>query len=203
MKRLIVILIGLFVFSLSACDHSDNDAKSNIISASDLNERENAIISITSDQSFVFDYEIDAEYKEVALWIEKYKTGQLVDDKLGYMTTQLDETSGTIILATSKTDDKDRAQTYYMGVGDKDGTASIVVTDTKSKDVKYMSIVSGQLTDEKTLNDKENVLATIAYSNDEFGVSSISNGFYHDPDAHLDELNNYDIVSLFKVKFIK
>lgn len=89
MKRLVVILIMLFVFSLSACDHSDNDAKSNIISASDLNERENAIISITSDQSFVFDYEIDAEYKEVALWIEKYKSGKLTDDKLGYMTTQL------------------------------------------------------------------------------------------------------------------
>jgi len=60
------------------------------------------------------------------------------------------------------------------------------------------------LANEKTLkNGKENVLATIAYSNNEFGISSISNDFYENPKANLDELSEYDVAYLFKAVFKK
>lgn len=205
MKRLSVILIVLLVLSLSACDNSSFNSKSNVISASDLNKREDIILATTSEHSFVFDYNIDAEYKEMAVWIEKYVSGELIDDKIGYMTKQIDDDSGTIILATSKTsDDKKMKEIYHIGMGDKSGIASTVVTDDVSKNAGALSMVFGQLTDKKALNvGKANVLATIAYSDNKFGISSVSNNFYEDPDAHMDELNKYNVVYLFKVELMK
>ncbi|QUW23614.1 hypothetical protein JSQ81_08980 [Sporosarcina sp. Marseille-Q4063] len=79
MKRFFII-VALLVFVLSAC--VTNNAKSNTISAVGLTERENAILSTTSDISFVFDFNTDSEYKEVSVWIEKYELGKLVDDKI-------------------------------------------------------------------------------------------------------------------------
>lgn len=198
MKKLSSILIILLVFSLSACSESD------MISPADLNERENAIISTISDESFVFDYKTESEFKEVVVWIEKYESGKLVDDKINYMTTQIGEDGGTIILAKSKTGEKEIEQNYYIGVGDNGGLASSVAFDKKLDDKEYLSIVSGQLANEKTLNDgEENVLATIAYSNNDFGITSISNDFYEEPQAHMDELNEYNVTYLFKAEFKK
>lgn len=203
MKKTYIIPIILFIFSLSACDNSNSNSKSNVIFAANLDERDNAIISTTSKESFIFDYNIDAEYKQVVVWIEKYESGKLID-KLGYMTTETEKNNGTIILATSKESDKEKQQTYYIGVGDKGGTTSAAVPDVKSKDMENMPILSGQLTDEKTLkDDEENVLATIAYSDDQYGSSSVSNDFYEDPKAYMDELNKYNVVYLFKAKFKK
>ena len=204
MKRISSILIVLLTFLLSACDNSNANSKSNIIFPANLDERENAIISTTSEQSFVFDYNVDPEYKEVAVWIEKYESGKLVNDKLGHMTTETDINNGTIIFATSNRSDEKQPQAYYIGVGDKGGTSSSVVSDDKSESLENMSIVSGQLTDEKMLKDsEENVLAAISYSDDESSSHSVSNDFYENPKAHMDELNEYSIVYLFKVEFRK
>lgn len=46
------------------------------------------------------------------------------------------------------------------------------------------------------------VLGTIAYSTNEFGMSSIPIDFYTNPDKNLDVLEEYDVAYLFKVKFI-
>lgn len=80
MKKISVILMILLVFLLGACDNSST-SESNEIAGADLNEREDTILSTTSDNSFVFDYHIEKEYEEVVVWIEKYASGELVDDK--------------------------------------------------------------------------------------------------------------------------
>lgn len=200
MKKTFVVLISLLILSLSACSNNNSHSKSNIVSAADLNERENAIISTTSEQSFVFDFNADTEYEEVSVWIDKYESGELVDDKLGYMTTQTDE-NGTIILATTSNGEKQL--TYSIGVGDKGGTSSAIILDKKLQNADSMATVSGQLTEGKSLNNGEIVLATIAYSDDEYGTSSISSQFYEDPAAHMDELKKYNIVYIFKTHFTK
>ncbi|WP_077602911.1 hypothetical protein [Oceanobacillus sojae] len=77
MKSVWMILItGLTALTLAACGQNESDA--NTISISELTEREDVILSVTSEQSFVFDFNIDDEYKEVAVWIEKYEAGNLV-----------------------------------------------------------------------------------------------------------------------------
>jgi hypothetical protein len=69
----------------------------------------------TSDQSFVFDFNIDSEYKEVAVWIGKYESGELVDDELSHISTQV-EGNGSIIFASSKTNDIEQQQSYNIGI---------------------------------------------------------------------------------------
>jgi len=203
LKKTSVILIVLFLLSLSACDNGNSNSKLNTISPADLNERESTIISTTSHDAFVFDYKIEG-YKEVGVWVEKYESGKLVDDELIKMTTEINESNGTIILATSKTGGERKDQIYNIGVGDEGGTSSTFILVEEIKDVEDQSIISGQLADEKTLNDdnEENVLATIAYS-DNGSTTFISNDFYEDPEANIDELNQYRAVYLLKAKFVK
>lgn len=202
MKRLSIILVALLVLLLSACQN--DQSKSNVIFASELNDKENIILTTVSEQSFVFDYQIDTEYSEVIVWIEKYQSGELQDDKIGYISTEPAEDSGTIILSTSKPMSQEEQQTYYIGIGDEGKTASSSIVLDQKSNTDHFSMVSGQIVEEKALDDeKENVLATIAYSDNEYGVSSISSDFYEDPETHLDELKEYDEVYLFKAKFVE
>lgn len=201
LKKLLVVLMFLCVLTLSAC--KSNNSKANIISAVDLTEREDTIISTISNHSFVFDYTVDTAYKEVALWVDKYELGELTEEKLGHMTTQIDKDSGTMILATPRAGDEKNQQTYYIGVGEQDMTSSVIFTDGERSDTENFATVFGQLTGEKSISNGENVLATIAYSDNEFGTSSVSNDFYQDPKSHIDELNKYNIVYLFKAEFRK
>ncbi|UOQ48715.1 hypothetical protein MUN88_00695 [Gracilibacillus caseinilyticus] len=62
----------------------------------ELTEREEAILSITSDQSYVFDFDVDNKYKEVVVWVEKYETGKLANDKIIDFKTVI-ENNGSII----------------------------------------------------------------------------------------------------------
>ncbi|WP_156856027.1 hypothetical protein [Oceanobacillus sp. AG] len=192
MKKLLGILMFiLLVGTLSACD----DNASNIIAAVDVSDREETILSTLTNQSFLFDFN-NEDYEEVSMWVEKYEQGELVDDQLGYLTSPVDET-GLIIFAT-KIDGVDEQQTFHIGVGDEDGVSSLT---TRDENFEFLPAVYGDIPEEKTLHEGELVLADIAYSDDEFGISSISNSFYEDPEANMEELKEYDVVYLFKAEF--
>jgi len=189
-----VVLIGL----MSACDSVGNE-KSDYISEADLDEREEMILTTVADQSFVFDYN-NTSYEEVSVWIEKYESGEMVNDELGYMTTDIDE-QGSIIFATAIDEEPHEKETFYLGVGDENGTSSSTPSDEAALTSENMSIVSGSFTEEIAIDKDETVLASIAYSNDEHGVSSISSDFYENPENNLEELEEYDVVYLFKIAF--
>lgn len=90
-----------------------NDSQSNTISTVEL-----------SDKSFVFDFDIDDEYKRLSVWVEKYELGKLVDDKISYIITPV-ENSGSIIFATLKADRSRNYQTLNIGITGNDGAGSI------------------------------------------------------------------------------
>jgi len=141
MKKKPSISVVLLIFLLSACGNSTS--QSDVISPAELTEREDAIISTISDESFVFDYKIEAEYEEVSMWMEKYESGKLVDDKINEMTTQVAKESGTIILAKSKANEGETKQNYYIGVSDENGLTSMVAAEEKLDNTEYSSGVSG------------------------------------------------------------
>lgn len=198
MNRLLMIL-ALLIFLLSAC--SNNDSKSNIISAVELTERENAILSTISDKSFVFDFNIDSEYKKVSVWIEKYEFGEMVHDKISPITTQV-EGNGSIIFATSKVDDNQKQHTFNIGISSIGSTGSISGLDTSSFDLDGMSSVWGSFQEVNNSVEGEVVLASICYSTDGH-MRSLTTDFYQDVDSHMNELENYDVVYLLKAEFIK
>lgn len=194
-----ILIIGLSTLAFVACSQIDTNA--NTISAGELTEREDAILSITSDKSFVFDFSIDSEYKEVAVWIEKYELGNLVDDRLGYMTTEAEQ-SGSIIFTLLENVSEDN-NIFNIGVGTDESLTSVNVPDKKSNEIENMTSVWGNIPKNKALNDGEVVLADISYSQDENGIHSLTTDFYEDPAAHMNELEEYDVAYLLKAEFIK
>lgn len=197
MKKLFVLLLlGLLSLVLVAC--SQKDMESNTIATSELTDREKAILSTTSDKSFVFDFNIDSEYEEIAVWIEKYESGHLVDDGLGHITTQAGE-NGSIIFTTSK-NDNEKQNIFNIGISTDESTSSIIISDTA---LEEMASVWNHIPEEKSLDNGEVVLANICYSDDENGMQSLTTDFYDDVDGHMDELAEYDVVYLLKAEFLK
>lgn len=200
MKRVLMVLItGLTILTLAAC--GQNEADANTISISELTEREDAILSITSQQSFVFDFNIDEEYKEAAVWIEKYEAGNLIDDKLGYMTTQAEQ-KGSIIFTLSENDSENN-NSFNVGIAVDGGVTSIHGSDSNVTDLENMSSVSGSIPEETAVDNGEVVLASISYSQDEDGIRSLTTDFYEDAAAHMNELEEYEFTYLLKAEFIK
>lgn len=200
MKSVWMILItGLTALTLAACGQNESDA--NTISISELTEREDAILSITSEQSFVFDFNIDDEYKEVAVWIEKYEAGNLVDDRLGYMTTQAEQ-NGTIIFSFSENDSENN-NSFNIGIAVDGAITSMSGSDSNLTDLENMSSVSGNIPEKKAVDNGEVVLASISYSQDEDGIQSLTTDFYEDAAGHMNELEEYEFTYLLKAEFIK
>lgn len=197
MKKLFVLLLlGLLSLVLVAC--SQKDMESNTIATSELTEREKAILSTTSDKSFVFDFNIDSEYEEITVWVEKFESGNLVDDGLGHITTQAGE-NGSIIFTTSK-NDNEKQNIFNIGISTDESTSSIIISDTA---LEEMASVWNHIPEEKSLDNGEVVLANICYSDDENGMQSLTTNFYDDVDGHMDELAEYDVVYLLKAEFLK
>lgn len=203
MKRL--RLVGVLVFilligTLAGCNDEASESEVNRIAVSDLNSREEAILSTTAGASSVFNF-TNTSYEEVAVWIEKYQSGELVEDEIGSIKT-LAADKGSIILAAGKAVDDEKSQVYHIGIGDESGTSSTSFIIKNPSNSNKMSVMYGELSQEQALNQKELVLATIAYSNEnEQGISSIPVDFYENPKAHLDVLKKYSTVYVIKAKF--
>lgn len=91
--------------------------------------------------------------------------------------------------------------TFNIGIGDDDGTASILNSDIDTTDLSSMSSTWDNFTEDKAFTDNEEVLAHISYLKNDHSVSSLTTDFYTNPQAHLDELEKYDITYLLKAKF--
>lgn len=133
MKKIITLLISAFI--LSAC----GDHNLNTISVAKLTDRENAILSISSEQSFVYDFKTD-KHKEVTVWIEKYESGNLVEDHIGELTARL-VGDGSIIFTSSITNASQQQPTFNIAISGKKGVSSISALDSNAKDLHEMPSV--------------------------------------------------------------
>ena len=192
-KLFVLLMIAIVVTVLGACN---NESNSNTISIAELTEKEIGIFSTVADKSFVFDFNVDDEYEETSVWVEKYEFGELVESKLSHITAAVEET-GSIIFAASK---NEKQNVINIGINGNGDTASKSDFD---NDLEEMASVWGNFEGEKTLNEGEIVLANICYSSDENGMSSLTNDFYDDVEGHMNELEEYDVVYLLKAEFVK
>ncbi|WP_438317005.1 hypothetical protein [Sporosarcina sp. FA9] len=198
MKKLFT-LVALLVFVLSAC--ANNNQKSNTISAVELTERENAILTTTSVKSFVFDFNIDTDYKEVSVWVEKYESGKLVNEAISSLISGV-ENNGSIIFATSNPDESGKKQTFNIGISGNSGIGSVSNFETTSDDLDTMASVWNNLEGKNNSIEGVLVLANIGYSSDGI-ISGLTDDFYKDAEDHMNELEKYDVAYLLKAEFIK
>ena len=190
-------MLTLLALSLVACDDGNSNLKINTVSDAKLTEREKAILLSTADQSFVFDFNIDDKYKDVAIWIEKYESGDLVGE-VNRISTEI-KNKGTIIFTTSKTTEESNQALFTISINSDGSTFSGWGPKTITKDVLGIVWESNPL-DNISIMDKM-VLASICYSGSKEGISTLSTDFYSDVDSHMNELKNYDVVYLLRSEF--
>lgn len=200
MKRTlnILILMTAFVFVFSACDHdnSHNKDKTNTVTSTDLTKKENAILTTTSDQSFVFDFNIDHTYDEITVLVEKYKKGEL-DKNLTQLTVGVSEGEGSIIVTTQRKNDDINYPVFNVGVSSGGTTGSTSVPD-YDEDYKQGMMSSLQEND-ISIENGEAVLAGIIKSENDHSSISLRSNFYEDSN----EMKKYDVVYLIKAKVMQ
>lgn len=195
----ILILITIFAFVLSACDSDSSNTKAdtNTISSTDLSKMEKAILSTTSDDSFVFNFNIDNKYNEMSVQIEKYKKGDLVDDKLTQISLEVSDGKGAIIITSQKDNAEVNHPTFNIGINSGGSTGSTSVLD---NDVDNKKGATGSFQEnEISIEDGEAVLAGIVISKNENTSMSFRSNFYEESS----EMEKYDVVYLFIAKLIK
>lgn len=187
------------MLSLVACNEDvSKNVKTNTISGAKLTEREDMLLAGTADQSFVFDFNANNQYKEVAVWVEKYESGKLVGE-LNRMSTEIKNT-GTIIFSTAKVNEENDQTRFSISVHSDDATNTTWSPETIKGD--NLAMVLGKNPSESmSIKDKNIVLASMGYSSSEKGISDLSTDFYSDMGSHIDELKNFDTVYLLRCTF--
>ncbi|WP_010530575.1 hypothetical protein [Lentibacillus jeotgali] len=194
----ILILTIIFAFVLSACDNdsSNINTDTNTISSTDLSKMEKAILSTTSDESFVFNFNIDNKYNEMSVKVEKYKKGDLVDDKLTQISLEVSDGEGTIIITSQKDNAEVNHSAFNIGISSGGSTGSTSVLD---NDIEKKGTMGTFQENEISIENGEAVLSGIAISNNENNSMSFRSNFYEDSS----EMKKYDVVYLFKAKPIR
>ncbi|WP_285769021.1 hypothetical protein [Peribacillus sp. SI8-4] len=192
---LIISFVSLF---LVACEEDQSKSR-NTLSVPKLTAREQAILANTSENAMLIDFNVDDTYKELSVWVEKYEAGNLVEAEKGGMTAEI-EKNGTIIFTTSKTDDQQDLSMFNITIQNEGGTSTATYPE---KIEMKAARVSGSIDKIDLKNTSKPVLASICYSSNQGGTSSLSTDFYHDMDNHIDELKAYDVVYLLRSEFTK
>ena len=196
MRVLFFAMLTSFVLSLVACDNSKSNLKINTVSDAKLTEREKVILSSTADKSFVFDFKVDDKYKEVAVWVEKYESGNLVGE-VNRISTEI-KNKGTIIFTTSNPIEESNQAIFTISINSDGSTGTGWFTETITDELS--AVWGSNSLGSISVMDKM-VLASICYSNSNKGISTISTDFYSDVDSHINELKNYDVVYLLRSEF--
>lgn len=190
----------MLVVVLGAC----NGKETNTISLAGLTEREDSILSMTTDQAFVFDFNVDDTYEEVLVVVEKYEKGILVEDKIMEGGGAIKE-SGSIVFSTAPNLDNDNESTFTIGINsESDGESnksSYSTSVTENKNLKNVMSTTGSIEEKNTPIKGEMTLASICYTSDENGMTSLSSSFYEDPKSNMNELREFDVVYLLKSEF--
>lgn len=197
-KILLSLILSLVFLSLVACK-GDQPKSTNTLSVPKLTAREQAILTNTSENAMLIDFNVDDTYKQLSVWVEKYEAGKLVEAEKGRLTTEV-EKNGTIIFTTSKTDDEQNLSMFNITIQNGGGTSTATSPE---KIEKKDASVSGSTDKIDLKNTSKPVLASIGYSSSHDGMRSLSTDFYHDMDSHIDELKAYDVVYLLRSEFTK
>jgi hypothetical protein len=198
-RGLFFVILTVLMLSLVACNGEDSkNVKANTISSATLTEREETLLSGTADQSFVFDFNAGDQYKEVAVWVEKYESGKLVR-KLTQMSTEIKNT-GTMVFSTAKINEENNQTRFSISVHSNETTTTGTSSET-IKDDNLGMVLGNNPSESISIKNKSIVLASMGYSSSEKGISDLSTDFYSDMGSHIDELKDFDTVYLLRCTF--
>jgi hypothetical protein len=195
-------MISVFLL-LVACDNPNSITESTI-RTSELTEREQALLTAAASQSFVYDFSVDKEYKNINIWVDKYEFGKLVTDHPNGVTMGLDEHKGMIIFTTNRVIGHEDQLAFRIGVHSDQSTAVGEFTETMPNDYEK-NLVSGwghNISGEESLIPNM-VLGSMNYSSSDGNVTLFHNELQLDQEKLQEELKEYNVSFLFRVNFTK
>ncbi|MGG0643000.1 hypothetical protein ABE021_03485 [Sporosarcina gallistercoris] len=119
MKKQLFLLLTLIVI-LAGC--SETKEKTNILSVSDVTDRERAILQMNTDHGYMFDFKVNEEFKEATVWVEKYEKGSLADHPVSSLSSSI-RNKGTIIFSMQRPVSKFDKTVLDVGSETKKGAA--------------------------------------------------------------------------------
>lgn len=192
-------MAGLFIFSLSSCTTSkatnSKATNTNVVSVSQLTEREKTFLSLASDNYFVFDYKVDKSYNWVTVWVEHYEMGKLIS-KGSVLSSGIVQNKKSMLLATMNNPNKIN---FNWSLTVSSGTTKfteiyqgdIPIKFSKCNPMKQIPITNNDI-----------VLAYICYKENGNSIS-LSEKFFKNPTQNINEISDYQLTYLIKCKFSK
>lgn len=199
-KILYIVLMTMLVVVLGACNDVN---QTNSISVADLTDREKDILSLTTDDAFLFDFDVDDTYQDVSVWVEKYESGKLVGEKINDTTAPVNG-KGSLIFTRVQNPDDENQFTFTTGIkteGDEESDLSSSSSLVREKKGFENASITTRKVEESLPLKGEMVLASVCYTLDENGATSLSSDFYEDPKSNMNELKKFDVVYVMKAEF--
>jgi len=194
MKRFYLMMVVVIVVLLVGC--VKGDLKTNTVMQANLTDREAAILSVTSNGHFIYDFKVDNSYKKLSVWLEKYEAGQLVEE-VNRISSEISK-EGTIIFANSNASESIDPTLLSITIHSDQSSATGWTSEVFNEEELSTIWESYPLEDGISIDD-ELILASISYSSSETGMRTLSEEFYKN--GKIDELANYDVVYVLKCLF--
>ncbi|MDI6706090.1 MAG: hypothetical protein QME73_07520 [Bacillota bacterium] len=203
-KLLSFLTVAVLALSLAACS-SNVGKNSNTIYEAQLTDREKMFLSIVNNKYFVFDFNVDENYKWVEIWVDRYEFGEKasVRSKLG--TGLAMNEKGMLVITVNDADRMKSNWTITVESGGGTSTGRFAEEYIADEDASFSSVSGTRSSKSISIDDYEIVLAGICYKNQNAGSSMgfLTDEFFNDPDRNLREIENYDLVYLVKCKFYR
>ena len=190
-RKFYLMMVGV-VFLLVGC--IEGSMKTNSVIQAKLTDRESAILSATSKEHFVYDFNVDDSYKNVTVWVEKYEAGKLVGE-VNRISSEIGK-DGTIIFTKLITAKHTDPSLFSITIHSNQASASGVVLETINEE-ELATIWESYPLNGVSVAD-EMILASIIHSSKET-IRTLSEEFYKD--GKIDELANYDVVYVLRGQF--
>lgn len=202
--RRITCFILIIILTLVACDYKPDSTSENTISVIEPTEREKAILTTTANKSFVYDFSVDQDYKNVHIWVERYEFGKLISKESNGITIGLDERNGTIIFSTNSVVGNEDQMLFRIGVHSDGSTAVGEFLETMPRDHEK-NLVSGwgsNVSGDVPVT-PEMIVGNIIYKSGDGQLTSLDNVVESDQKIVEEKLKEYDIAYLLRVNFTK
>lgn len=135
MKKQLMVLFTLLVI-LAGC--SENRGKTNTISVSDVSDRERAILHMNTDHAFMFDFNVNGEFNEAMVWVEKYEKGILADDLVSSLSAPVDH-NGMIVFSIQRPISEFDKTIVNVSISNDEGSSSGQNLDIQPENFDEMS----------------------------------------------------------------
>lgn len=185
----------ILIFVLSGCGTADNQIRESITTG-----RENALLSLAGDQTYMFEFTADATFTWVELYLEEYHYGELVVSS-NTITTENKRQNNNLILASFRESEGSHYWNLMVAQGSEKTNLAFHIEPASELNWR----ISGSNPREE-LDIAENglLLASLCFGEDsKASMNTLTDDFYQSPEENLHEIEDYAVTYLLRCSFLE